>query len=83
MERWHIYIDTYLPFGLWSAPKLFNILSEFLAWIAKESNASFLIHYLDNYLTMGPPSSSCCQHNLCTIIQICNHLGVPLALEKD
>ena len=76
------YIDTCLPFGLRSAPKLFNILSEFLAWIAKESNVSFLIHYLDDFLTMGPPSSSCCQHNLDTIIKICNYLGVPLALEK-
>ena len=77
-----VYIDTCLPFGLRSAPKLFNILSEFLAWIAKESNVSFLIHYLDDFLTMGPPSSSCCQHNLDTIIKICNYLGVPLALEK-
>ena len=31
---------------------------------------------------MGPPSSSCCNHNLDTIIQICYHLSVLLALEK-
>ena len=43
---------------------------------------SFLIHYLDNFLTMGPPSSSICQYNLDTIIHICNYLGVPLAFEK-
>ena len=42
----------------------------------------FLIRYLDDFSTMRPPSSSCCQHNLDTIIQISNHLGVPLALEK-
>ena len=28
-----IYIDTCLSFGLHSAPKLFNILAEFLSWI--------------------------------------------------
>ena len=77
-----VYIDTCLPFGLRSAPKLFNILAEFLAWIVRQSNVSFLIHYLDDFLTMGPPSSPVCQHNLDTIIQTCDYLGVPLALEK-
>ena len=77
-----IYIDTCLPFGLRSAPKLFNVLAEMLSWIAKQRNVSFLIHYLDDFLTMGPSSSSSCQYNLDTIIQICNYLGVPLALEK-
>ena len=52
-----IYIDTCLPFGLRSAPKLFDILAEFLAWVAKQSNLSFLIHYLDDFLTMEPPLS--------------------------
>ena len=68
--RWNggIYIDTCLPFGLRSAPKLFDILAEFLAWVAKQNNVSFLIHYLDDFLTMGPPSSLTCQHNLDTII---------------
>ena len=82
--RWKggIYIDTCLPFGLRSAPKLFDILAEFLAWVAKQSNVSFLIHYLDDFLTMGPPSSLTCQHNLDTIIRMCNYLGIPLALEK-
>ena len=82
--RWNggVYIDTCLPFGLRLAPKLFNILAEFLAWIARQRNVSFLIHYLDDFLTMGPPSSVSCQHNLDTIIQICNYLGVPLASRK-
>ena len=77
-----VYIDTCLPFGLRSAPKLFNIVAEFLAWIAQQNNVSFLIHYLDDFLTIGPPLFSVCQHNLDTIISIYNYLGVPLALEK-
>ena len=71
-----------LPFGLRSAPKLFNVLADLLSWISKQRNVSFLIHYLDDFLTMGPPASSSCQYNLDTIIQTCNYLGVPLALEK-
>lgn len=50
-----VYID-----GLQLAPKLFNILAEFLAWIALQSSVSFLIHYLDDFLTMGPPFSLNC-----------------------
>ena len=36
--RWRekIYLDTSLPFGLRSAPKLFNILADLLAWIARD-----------------------------------------------
>ena len=77
-----VFVDTCLPFGLQSAPKLLNILADLLAWIAKSSNVSFLIHYLDDFLTMGPHTSLTCQYNLDTIVQICDHLGIPLAFEK-
>jgi len=82
--RWKegVYIDTCLPFGLRSAPKLFNILADLLAWVADQHKVSFLIHYLDDFLTMGPPSSPTCQRNLDTLVRICSYLGVPLALEK-
>ena len=82
--RWNdgVYIDTCLPFGLRSAPKLFNILADMLAWIAKQNGVSFLIHYLDNFLTMGPPSSPTCHRNLDVLIAIYNYLGVPLAFEN-
>ena len=64
--RWNdgVYIDTCLPFGLRSAPKLFNILADVLTLIAKQNGVSFLIHYLDDFLTVGPPSSPTCQRNL-------------------
>ena len=53
--RGNVYIDHCIPFGLRSAPKLFNILADFLAWIMENAGVSYLIHYLDDYLTMGPP----------------------------
>ena len=82
--RWNgsIYIDTCLPFGLRSAPKLFNLLADMLAWIAGQNGVSFLLHYLDDFLTIGPSSSLTFQRNLEVLTQICNYLGVPLAFEK-
>ena len=77
-----IYIDHCIPFGLRSAPKLFNILADFLAWTAQNTGVSYLIHYLDDYLTMRPPASTVCQNNLNIFLSLCAELGVPLATDK-
>ena len=60
----HIYIDTCLPFGLRSAPKLFNVLADLLSWILAQRQVSPILHYLDDFLTLGPPESPACAHNL-------------------
>lgn len=82
--RWQqdIFIDTCLPFGLRSAPKLFNILADLLSWSVTQRGCTFVIHYLDDYLTMGPPGSPVCHHNLELLKETCKDLGVPLAMEK-
>ena len=83
--KWNdqLYIDTCQPFGLRSAPKLFNILADLLSWIIEsKKGVSPILHYLDDFLTMGPPSSTTCQENLDIIKEVCMYLGVPLALEK-
>ena len=77
-----IYIDTCLPFGLRSAPKLFNVLADLLSWILIQQGISPLIHYLDDFLTMGPADSTVCQDNFSTIQRFCQELGIPLALDK-
>ena len=77
-----VYLDCCLPFGLRSAPRLFNVLADLLEWILKQRGVSFCIHYLDDFLTIGPPDSFTCQQNLQTIQQVCKQLGIPLALEK-
>ena len=78
-----IYIDTCLPFGLRSAPKLFNVMADLLGWILQQQGVSELLHYLDDFLTMGLPSSHTCQQILDIIKRICTQLGVPLAVEKE
>ena len=77
-----MYIDTCLPFGLRSAPKLFNILADLLTWMLERQGVAPVIHYLDDFLTMGPALSNKCQENLTIIEQLCADLGIPLAQEK-
>ena len=82
--RWRekIYIDSCLPFGLRSVPKLFNILADLLSWIASQRGVSCILHYLDDFLIIGPPYSPACKQNLSTFIQLRNSLGIPLASKK-
>ena len=79
--RKHIYIDTCLPFGLRSAPKLFNILADLLSWIVEQWGVSLSLHYLDDLLSMAPASSILCQENLATFQQVCKEL-VSLWLQR-
>jgi len=48
----------------------------------KNADISYLIHYLDDYLTMEPPGSTVCHQNLNTFISLCANLGVSLAADK-
>ena len=69
--REQICIDHCTPLGLRSAPKLFNILADLLAWIAEDIGVSYLIHFLDDYLTMGPSASTVCQCNVDKFVSLC------------
>ena len=66
--RWNkqLYTDTCLPFGLQSAPKLFNILADLI----------------DLEPTRGQADSATCHNNFTAIQQTCQTFGISLALEK-
>lgn len=53
----HTYIDKVLPFGLRSAPKIFNAIADALQFIAIKNGIKNIAHYLDDYLIVGPPAS--------------------------
>ena len=78
----HVFIDTCLPFGFRSIPKLFNVLADFLSWILEQKGTCPLLHYLDDFLLIASPKSSACSNNLQVILEVCSHLGIPLAREK-
>jgi len=58
------FIDTCLPFGVCSAPKLFNMLADFLSWILSQKGVNPILHYLDDFLIVAPPKLPTCSNNL-------------------
>ena len=78
--RWNdgLFLDTALPFGLRSAPKLFNAVADALARIFGRASGSMPLHYLDDFLFLGPPTSRECGAALQTALDRCAELGVPI-----
>ena len=68
--------DHPLPFGLWSAPKIFLAFANALAWVLGQEGIQGQLHYLDDFLFIGPPSSPQCKKALLTALQVCKRLGV-------
>ena len=58
MWREKLYVDTALPFGLRSAPKIFNAVADALQWIMERNGVPELLHYLDYFLIFGVPGVS-------------------------
>ena len=82
--KWHkhFFIDLALPFGLRSAPFIFNSLADLFEWILVNYLVPELLHYLDDYFTLGPHASPVCTHSLHAIQQVAIDTGIPLAPEK-
>ena len=77
-----VYIDTALPFGLRSAPKIFTAVVDAVEWIVRQEGVNFVIHYLDDYLVVGTPASPECVEALTTLLGIFDRLGLPVAMDK-
>lgn len=82
--RWgqHTYVDTALPFGLRSVPKRFSAVADTLAWVMSANGVTRHLHYLDDFLFLGPPNHDECASSLHTALQVCSQLGVPVANHK-
>ena len=77
--RGQFFVDLALPFGLRSAPYIFNSVADIVEWIIlNRYNVADLIHYLDDFLTAGPAGSNQCALNLQTSLAVCRSLGLPL-----
>jgi len=82
------YFDKVLPFGLRSAPFIFNQLSDAVEWILiNHCGISFVCHILDDFLIIEPhsdqkPSSVACKQSLTSMLLTFNNLGIPTANHK-
>ena len=77
------FVDLVLPFGLRSAPFIFTAVADVIQWsLIYNHGVDFLRHYLDDFITLGPPGSPVCLHNLQSCLQLCSELGLPLHPDK-
>ncbi|XP_031562491.1 uncharacterized protein LOC116298243 [Actinia tenebrosa] len=77
------YVDLVLPFGLRSAPFIFDSIASVVEWIMLNNHrVSDLVHYLDDFITTGPPGTDLCASNLKNAVECCAALGLPLHPDK-
>ena len=57
-------------------------MADALEWCLRLQGVTAVDHYLDDYITIGPPHSNICQLNLTKILGVFEALGVPIAPEK-
>ena len=62
------FVDIFLPFGLATAPCLFNLFAEGLHWILEYVFSQSLVHYLDDFLLFGGNDEA-------LFGRVCNYLG--------
>ena len=77
-----LFVDTALPFGLRSAPKIFTALADAAEWIARQRGVEFVIHYLDDFLIVTSADTNQGEHALRILLETFECLGLPVAWDK-
>jgi len=62
---------------------IFTALADGLQWVLQQWGVSYVTHYLDDFITLGPSNSDQCFKNLHIIIKTCKGSGIPLAPHKS
>ena len=71
----------FLPSG-WALNRI-NTVADVFEWLLKNNyGIQDLMHYLDDYFTVGPTHSSVCAHNVKTILYMASQVGIPIAPNK-
>ena len=77
------YFEKVLPFGLRSAPFIFDQFATALHWILNNTcHLDRLIHYLDDFLNVSPPDMALAQLQKSLFLDTFDYLNVPVASEK-
>ena len=76
------YVDMFLPFGLRTAPRIFNLFSEALHWVFETLRGWNLTHYLDDFLIVFPPDTDITAYSR-QFDEVLTVMGLTKAVEKD
>ncbi|KAM4019336.1 uncharacterized protein ACNLHF_000032 [Anomaloglossus baeobatrachus] len=77
------YYDTCLPMGCSISCHYFELFSSFLEWVLRfETGIRSVIHYLDDFLFVGPRDSQACSTLLDSFRSLMSVFGVPLSADK-
>ena len=76
-----LFVDTTLPFGLRSAPKIFTALADAAEWIIKQRGVYFCLYHLDDFLMIEPDRETCAR-DMQVVLEIFGELGLPVAANK-
>ena len=77
-----VFVDGALLFELRSAPKLFTAVADALLWVMGAHGLETGMHYLDDFLLLGPQGSEKCGRSLHLCLDVCCLLGVSVAPQK-
>ena len=77
-----MYVDACLPFSLRSVPLIFTAIVDALLWIVQQRGVKMLLHYLDDFITLGLPLTQEYYHNMEAFFKTCDELGVIVASNK-
>lgn len=77
------YLDRFLPFGLRTAPFLFDLFARALHWILVAVLRWFhILHYLDDFFAILPPSANATRFEH-EFDGLCNELGLTVNTKKN
>ncbi len=76
-------VDGCLPFGLRSAPLLFTVTADILQWAMCSRGATWIRHYIDDFITVGKEGGEECSQNFRLVKQVCQEAGMPTEPVKD
>ena len=82
--RWenNVFVDKVLLFGLRSAPLIFSAVADALQFMMIQNGATFVDHYIDDFITMGALRSNECANNVRIMHHTCDTAGAPIEEEK-
>lgn len=76
------YVDMFLPFGLRTSPRIFNLFAEAIHWVLEQRHGWAVSHYLDDFFAAFPPASEITSRST-QFDEVLNEFGFTKAPEKD